>query len=124
VVEAQMIALQRGFQPIVSNQIWYNLADRVSENAIIPACRKYSVSIIAWGAMAEGFLTGEYRRGASEPAPDAKMRVALKEKMFSWERLAHERNWNVVEALARVAERHGRSIPSIGVLSARVRDLS
>jgi aryl-alcohol dehydrogenase-like predicted oxidoreductase len=115
VVEAQLIARQRGFAPIVSNQIWYNLADRVSEDAIIPACREYSVSIIAWGAMAEGFLSGKYRRGAVEPAPNAKMWVALKGEMFSWQRLAHERNWNVIDVLARVAERHGRSIPNIAI---------
>ena len=115
VVEAQMTARQRALAPIVSNQIWYGLADRVAENAIVPACRDYSVSIIAWGVMAEGFLSGKYRRGSVEAAPGAKMWVALKGEMFAWERLAHERNWNVMDVLARLAERHQRSIANIAM---------
>ena len=39
VVKANMHARQFNLTPIVSNQVWYNLADRVAEFAIVPACR-------------------------------------------------------------------------------------
>ena len=75
VVEANQHAKSHGLSSIVSNQIWYNLADRVAENSVIPACRNQKVSIIAWGALAQGFLGGKYRRGDSKPIPGSRFRI-------------------------------------------------
>ncbi len=62
VVKANTYAKFLSLTPLVANQIWYNLADRVAENSIIPACRNQNISIIAWSPLAQGFLTGRYRR--------------------------------------------------------------
>ena len=61
VVKGNAHAQLAGLTPIVSNQIWYSIADRVAEFSMIPACRDRKVSIIAWGALAGGFLSGKYR---------------------------------------------------------------
>ena len=42
--------------PILSNQIWYNLADRGAENSIIPACQDQNVSVISVGRARHRFL--------------------------------------------------------------------
>ena len=68
VVKANMHAHRYGLTPIVSNQIWYNLADRTAEFALIPACRDQDVSIMVWGAYAQGFLTGRYTRDMDRAA--------------------------------------------------------
>ena len=70
VVKANMHADRYGLTPIVSNQIWYNLADRTAEFALIPACRDQDVSIMVWGAYAQGFLTGRYTRDMASRRPD------------------------------------------------------
>ncbi len=115
VVKANMHAKAGGLTPILSNQIWYNLADRCAEHSLIPACRDQQVSIIAWGIMAEGFLAGKYKRGDKEPASGAKMWAAKPGEMFSWERLAIDRNWDVIDALKRIGEKHNRSIANIAI---------
>ena len=115
VVKANMHARQFNLTPIVSNQIWYNVADRVAEFAIIPACRDQDVSIIAWGVYAQGFLTGRYRRGDQGPPPGSRLTSNKPEESSSWERLAVERVWDTQDVLARIAERHGKSIPNVAM---------
>jgi aryl-alcohol dehydrogenase-like predicted oxidoreductase len=113
VLKAQQLASQCGFSPILSNQIWYNLADRSAENSIIPACGDQNVSVIAWGVLAEGFLSGKYRRGAEQPGPNSKLWLAVEGEMWSWNSLAHERSWRVLDTAAQIAKQHDKSIPNI-----------
>lgn len=116
VVKANMYAKANGLCPIVSNQIWYTLADRSPENAIIPACRDQNVSVLVWGAVAEGFLCGKYRRGneaAQNPSP--KMLMAKDTEMNSWKNLAIDRNWDTIEVIAEIAEKRNRSFANIAV---------
>jgi aryl-alcohol dehydrogenase-like predicted oxidoreductase len=115
VVKANMHARQFNVTPIVSNQVWYNLADRVAEFAIVPACRDQDVSIIAWGVLAQGILTGQYSRGDQGPAPGSGMVSSKPEESSSWERLAVERVWRTLDVLARIAECHGTSVPSVAM---------
>ena len=115
VVKANMYARQFGLTPLVSNQIWYTLADRVAEFAIIPACRDQNVSIIAWGALAQGFLTGRYRRGDEGPTPESRTAANLDTESSSWKSLAVERNWNTLDVVEGIAERHGMTIPSVAI---------
>ena len=49
VMKATTIARFTNLTAPISNQIWYNLADRGAEHSIIPACRDAKVSTIAWG---------------------------------------------------------------------------
>ena len=104
IVKANSYAKTANLTPLVSNQIWYNLADRVAEHSIIPACRDQNVSIIAWGALAQGFLSGRYRRGAHGPVPTSRLLTNKDSEMSSWGRLAVERNWDTLDVLAGVAE--------------------
>lgn len=114
IVKANSYAQAANLTPIVSNQIWYNLAGRAAEHSIIPACRDQNVSIIAWGASAQGFLSGRYRRGADGPLPGTTMATSVKEtEMGSWKNLAIDRNWDTLDALAYIAETHGATIPNV-----------
>ena len=115
VVKANAYARQHGLTPIVSNQIWYGLADRVAEFSIIPACRDQGVSIIAWGVCAQGFLTGRYRRGDAGPPPDSRTAQNKDTESPSWQRLAVERNWSTLDVMARIAGRHDKTIPNVAI---------
>jgi len=104
-------AAMMGLTRVLSNQIWYNLADRVAEFSIIPACRDRKVSIIAWGALAAGFLTGKYGRGDSQPP--GRFDVLKDTEMCSWKSLSVERNFRTLDELRRIAEEIGQSVPSV-----------
>jgi len=46
--------------PIASDQVAYNLATRAIEFEVMPACRKYGISIIAYMGLMQGLLAGIY----------------------------------------------------------------
>ncbi len=106
-------ALNMGLTRVVSNQIWYNLADRIAEFAIVPACRDREVSIIAWGALAMGFLSGKYDRGDSQPS--GRFDVIKDSEMCSWRNLATERNFSTIDLLRTTARQIGQPIPSVAL---------
>jgi len=105
-------ATTMGLTRVLSDQIWYNLADRVAEFSIIPACRDRKVSIIAWGALATGFLTGKYGRGDSQPR---RFDVVKDAEMCSWKNLTVERNFRTLDELRRIAQQIGQSVPSVAL---------
>jgi aryl-alcohol dehydrogenase-like predicted oxidoreductase len=99
---------------IVSNQLWYNLIDRRIENSVIPACRKVGVAIVAYGAIAQGFLAGGYRRSSrGDPGGRFSPEGLLPDR--TWAGLATTRGWSIVEAVAAVADELSLS-PSVVAL--------
>jgi len=114
VVKANMFAHQQGLCPVVSNQIWYTLADRVAEFSLIPACKDQNVSIIAWGVYAEGFLTGRYKRGDTGPK-SGRFEVLKDSEMCSWKNLSVERNWNTLDVMDRIAKTHEKAIVNVAM---------
>jgi len=90
-------------------------ADRAAEDSLIPACRDQKVSIIVWGALAQGFLSGRYRRGAKGPVPGSSFELMKDGESTSWKNLAIERNWATLDVLDRLAQRHQKSISNIAM---------
>lgn len=116
VVKANTYARSANLTPVISNQIYYNMADRVPETSIVPACRDQNVSIIAWGALAQGFLSGQYQRGAEAPIEGSRLSGhQMKEgESTSWEYLATEKNWAILDHLGLLANNGpGRTIPNV-----------
>jgi aryl-alcohol dehydrogenase-like predicted oxidoreductase len=53
---------------LASNQVAYSLLNRSAEaNGVIDACRELGVSVIAYGPLGEGLLTGKYGPGLPPP---------------------------------------------------------
>ena len=65
--EAVGISSARGIAPYISAQNEYSLLERRIERELIPACRHFGVGILPYYPLANGFLTGKYRRGAQPP---------------------------------------------------------
>jgi aryl-alcohol dehydrogenase-like predicted oxidoreductase len=103
VTSATLTAKVLGNSPIVSNQVWYNVIDRQIENSVVPACRQAGVGIIAWGALAQGFLVGGYQRADVRPAPGTRLDAGGQLRLFSWEALATPRGWDIVETVNAIA---------------------
>ena len=60
-MEAAQGALRNN--PLVSNQILYNLRRRGAERDVIPYCRRNAITVIAYSPLAEGTLTGNGNGG-------------------------------------------------------------
>jgi aryl-alcohol dehydrogenase-like predicted oxidoreductase len=65
--EAVRIANDMGFDRIVSNQPQYNMLWRVIETEVVPASEELGLGQIVWSPIAQGVLTGKYKKGAAVP---------------------------------------------------------
>ena len=62
IAQANEDAFRRGIMGLVSEQSLYNLADRMIELEVIPACESYGLGLIPWGPLAGGFLGGALKK--------------------------------------------------------------
>ncbi|MFE6905987.1 aldo/keto reductase [Streptomyces erythrochromogenes] len=110
--EAAHVARETGSVPFVSAQNEWSLLERSAERELVPAARHYGVGVLPYFPLANGLLTGKIRRGAPVPAGS---RLDGRDTYLTEERL------DVVEALAALAEEHGRTVLelAIGWLSAQ-----
>ena len=60
----QMLAAQRGFLGIVSEQAQYNLLNRIPELEVIPAARDLGIGLLSYMPLAGGLLTGKKKSEA------------------------------------------------------------
>jgi aryl-alcohol dehydrogenase-like predicted oxidoreductase len=56
----------------VSTQARYHLLDRSVENDLIPACLRHGIGLLPYYPLANGLLSGKYRRG-QEPPPGSRL---------------------------------------------------
>lgn len=64
---AHALSKEMGFQ-LISNQPQYNMLWRVIEAEVIPTSQELGVSQIVWSPIAQGVLTGKYKKGQPLPA--------------------------------------------------------
>ncbi|MBW5486380.1 aldo/keto reductase [Streptomyces bambusae] len=110
--EAAHVARELGAAPFVSAQNHWSLLEREAEKELVPAAVHYGLGVLPYFPLANGLLTGKVRRGAPVPAGS---RLEGRDSYLTEERL------DTVEALAAVADKHGRSMLelAIGWLSGR-----
>ncbi|WP_405977311.1 aldo/keto reductase [Streptomyces sp. NBC_00158] len=110
--EAAHTARENGSVPFVSAQNEWSLLQRSAERELVPAARHYGLGVLPYFPLANGLLTGKIRRGAPVPSGS---RLEGRDTYLTEERL------DTVEALAAIADKHGRSVLelAIGWLSAQ-----
>lgn len=65
-VECLRICERNRWEAVVSHQPPYNLLDRRIEPALIPRCREEGIGLIVYSPLAQGVLTGKYKKGKPE----------------------------------------------------------
>jgi aryl-alcohol dehydrogenase-like predicted oxidoreductase len=68
VADADSVARHAGTSRYISAQNGYSLLDRTVERELTPACVAHGVGILPYFPLANGLLTGKYRRGEAAPA--------------------------------------------------------
>lgn len=89
--DAAWLAAEAGTVPFISAQNEYSLVQRGIENELIPAAEHFGVGILPFFPLANGLLTGKYRR---DSAPAGSRLTDLKPALLA------SAPWDAVEALA------------------------
>ncbi|WP_018045110.1 aldo/keto reductase [Methylobacterium sp. 88A] len=119
------LAASRGLPGPVALQYFYSLVNREVEDEHIPLAAEFGMGMVPWSPLAYGLLTGKYDRatveaagplagglpkdaaqaGEARPADDKRLDGA---NPFG-DRLFTPHNWDIVEAVRRVADAIGQS---------------
>lgn len=66
--EAVDAARKAGYKGFVTAQNAWNMLERGIEADLIPVCEKHGIGLLPYYPIAQGLLTGKYKRGADAPA--------------------------------------------------------
>jgi len=67
ILDAQSTARQLNLNPIVINQPAYNMLNRYIEKEVMSMCTREGLGIAVFSPLAEGVLTGKYKKGQELP---------------------------------------------------------
>lgn len=100
------LAAERGLPGPIALQTHYSLVERSAEWEHVPAARELGIGVQPWSPLAGGFLSGKYtREAAGKMSGDGRLAGdnPLGQTPFT------DRNWDILDALKRVADEVGRS---------------
>ncbi|HEX8760297.1 MAG TPA: aldo/keto reductase [Pseudonocardiaceae bacterium] len=106
IADADWIARTQRRARFISAQNHYSLLQRDTEREVIPSCVNRGVGVLPYFPLANGLLTGKYRRGQ---APPGGTRLAGQESELT------EDVFDKIEALERFGEKHGRSLLDVAI---------
>ncbi|WP_353182173.1 aldo/keto reductase [Bosea sp. (in: a-proteobacteria)] len=105
VADAQWTARDLGLSGFASAQDEYSLLKRGAEKDLIPAIAHYGMGLLPYFPLANGALTGKYKRGAA--MPEGARLTKLPERAGQ---IFSEDNWRRIEGLTAFAEQRGHSL--------------
>jgi aryl-alcohol dehydrogenase-like predicted oxidoreductase len=103
------LAERRGFEPFVSQQVYYSLLARELEYELIPLGLDQQVGILVWSPLSFGLLSGKYRRHNPKP-DDTRLAQLDPPGTVDWECL-----YRIVDVLDEIAGVRGKSIPQVAL---------
>ncbi|GAB3163300.1 aldo/keto reductase [Microbispora hainanensis] len=106
VTDADWIARTSGFERFVSAQNEYSLLDRRVERELVPALLHHGIGLLPYFPLANGLLTGKYRRGEEPPAGT---RLEGRPEYLT------DARFEVVERLREFAERQGVTLLDVAI---------
>ena len=105
VAAADERARSRGLSRFVSAQNHYSLLEREVEDELVPALEQLGIGLLPYFPLANGLLTGKYRRGGPAPA-GTRLAGRVPDDDATWER---------IDALEAVAEARGLSLLDVAI---------
>ena len=109
VAQGNTLAELRGWSPFVGLQMRYNLLERAAERELLPMARQFDLPVLAWGALAEGRLTGKYLTGGT-----GRLTVQPREHSMAG-------GDDVVREIGKIAEELGRTSAQVAIAWVRGR---
>lgn len=103
IMKALSVIKELHLRPMSVIQPQYNMVDRYIEDEIIQICAENGIGIVPFSPLAQGLLTGKYRKG--QPLPAGSRATHQADKQIN--RLLTDKNLETVEKLSDVAEQLG-----------------
>ena len=103
---AQAIIDRYNLYPLTVIQPQYNMVDRYIEHEIVDVCARLGIGITPFSPLAQGLLTGKYRKG--EPLPAGSRATHQADKQIN--KLLTDENLAKVEELRKVADSLGTNM--------------
>ena len=94
---------------LVAVELPYSLIDREAEQDLLPCCQEFGIGVLAYGALAQGLLTGKYGLDARFGNDDRRSRL----DRFQGENLA--KNLRLVNKLKVVGQRCGKTPTQVAI---------
>ncbi len=108
---AERIISEHGLHPLTVVQPQYNMIDRYVEHEIVDTCDYYGIGITPFSPLAQGLLTGKYRKG--EPIPAGSRATWQADHQIN--DLLTDENLGKVEDLLKVADGLGVKMPTLAL---------
>ncbi|WP_163863683.1 aldo/keto reductase [Myxococcus eversor] len=107
VAQAQMIALFRGWAPLVALQVEYSLVERTVEGELVPMARELGLGVTPWSPLKSGVLSGKYTRENAGK---------LKADRGAWaENSLNEKTYALLDVLQRVAKEQDTTVARVAL---------
>ncbi len=105
-MEAQKIIEKYNLYPMTVIQPQYNMVDRYIEHEIMDVCERFGIGITPFSPLAQGLLTGKYKKG--QPYPEGSRATHQADKQIN--NLLTDENLDKVEKLSKIADDLGISM--------------
>jgi aryl-alcohol dehydrogenase-like predicted oxidoreductase len=112
IVGAQWVAERRGRERFVCEQPPYSILVRGVESDVLPTCRRYGIGVIPWSPLAQGWLSGRFRKGGEEPTS---RRARMLPRRWDMSLPENQLKLEAVDALARLAEEAGMTLIEMAI---------
>lgn len=100
IAESLHLADKKLLDRLVVNQPVYNMFDRYIESEILPQAKEHGIGQVVYSPLAQGMLTGKYKRGEAAPAGS---RLTDPNSKNFLERFMQNEHFDKVEKLTKVA---------------------
>lgn len=104
--EAQKIIKEYHLYPMTVVQPQYHMMDRYIEHEIMDVCEKYGMGITSFSPLAQGLLTGKYKKG--QPYPEGSRATHQADRQVN--NLLTDENLDRVEKMSKIAEELGTNM--------------
>lgn len=106
IVQAEQIIEKYHLYPLTVIQPQYHMMDRYIEHEIMEVCENYGIGITPFSPLAQGLLTGKYKKG--QPYPEGSRATHQADKQVN--QLLTDENLDKVEKMSRIAEELGTNM--------------
>jgi aryl-alcohol dehydrogenase-like predicted oxidoreductase len=112
--KAVQLARALNVAPPVTIQPQYSLLARETEWEIVPASLDADLGLLPWSPLGGGWLSGKYRRD-QRPAGATRLGEDPNRGMEAYDRRGTDRTWHVIDAVQKVADDRGVSMPEVAL---------
>ncbi|MBN18785.1 MAG: aldo/keto reductase [Chloroflexi bacterium] len=110
IAQAMETSRKESLEAFVSNQPEYSMLNRSIETEILPACENYKLGILPFFPLANGFLTGKYKR--NQPPPSG---TRLSESAESANAYFTSKNFDIIEKLEQLANEANHTVTELAI---------